>query len=529
LLVVPVLLAFSVLLLIPLSFMDCTGRKKQEYSGDSWDKDGEVELRPWSTRAIVALTSYRFYTGFLNSTWMPYLLAMEGSWLMDERQSLFMGSAKLIYGLSILLNPVFGLLGDQSAAISHWSGRRLFILVGVAVSGLGIYGCMVASHLHSVTWYLIATVLWMLGEAMADVTTETLVPELLPRSQYELSSNIRALNFLIGGLVGYVMLLAFRHFHYSWVYYAYLLLMILCAGLSLVFISAAQSTRPAVRNLDSWSEMLVKAYILPTRVEGGFPRACLCLFIFSLGSAPMFFLLLMLRDIVGVHPQHTLQKHFSIVSIVFLGCAAAASTVGALYSQDATDDESEHETKAGRAGSAADTFSATSGRQQGPQVAVNTWRWPLMVMSTALFGFTCLLIPCTGLFDDAETRLRTFYMVACLLGVSFGSVYSRFQDCTWSLLPTKTDVANLMGFAGMSKLAGVGIGNFAIGMILDAFIMDPSRVSVGGNEHYEFRGYLWMCGFCAFVVGIAAVLVYSVGRMATAGENAEKADLVESS
>merc|ERR1719215_1807749 len=152
----------------------------------------EPKLQTWSKVGILCLTSYRFYTGFLSATWMPYLLAMEGRALLGPKQSFFMGTAKLIYGMSIMMNPMFGLVGDQMALVSHWSGRRLFILVGVAAGGLGIYGCMVAAQIGSVSWYLAAVVLWMLGEAMADVTTETLVPELLPRSQYVVGATLRA-------------------------------------------------------------------------------------------------------------------------------------------------------------------------------------------------------------------------------------------------------------------------------------------------------------------------------------------------
>merc|ERR1719282_903246 len=105
---------------------------------------------------------------------------------------------------------MFGLVGDHTAVMSHWSGRRLFVLLGVGSSSLGIYGCVAAANIGSVWWYLAGVVLWMLGEAMADVTTETLVPELLPRTQYEISSALRSLNFLLGGLAGYGALIIFR-------------------------------------------------------------------------------------------------------------------------------------------------------------------------------------------------------------------------------------------------------------------------------------------------------------------------------
>jgi len=517
LLAVPVAIGFAFLLLILCSFFDCTGRKKEGVSmigqtdeaavsviyDTSSANSPEVELAPWSMQAIAALTSYRFYTGFLNATWMPYLLAMEGHELMEDRQSMFMGITKLIYGCSVLLNPLFGLLGDQSAAISHWSGRRLFILVGVAVSALGIYGCLVASHIHSIPWYLTSTVLWMLGEAMADVTTETLVPELLPRSQYELSSAIRALNFLLGGLAGYAMLIVFRHVHYSWIYYGYLVLMILCAGLSLVFIiSAGAPAQGSGRRSTSVSQMIAKAYIMPTRVQGGFPRACLCMFVFSLGSAPMFFLLLMIRDIVGVYDPPMLQMHFSVISIVFFVCAACASSVGAVAAYLQCSQASSTSASSTDASSSSDCSGAKAESESNPR------RWPLMVFSTAFFAVVCATIPMTGLFRTYSVRVATFYTLAAFFGCSFGSVYARFQDCTWSLIPSGADIANLMGFAAMAKLIGIGIGNFVAGLILDSYTT--------GRDTYEIKGYVVMCFFCATMVGISAVLAWTVGKMATA-------------
>lgn len=506
--IVPVLVGFVVLLLSCFTCLDFSGHGKEEPTmavnlalGASMNAaapepaSAGAELQRWSIKAIMVLTSYRFYTGFLGATWMPYLLAMEGHELTLERQSIFMGSAKLIYGFSILLNPLFGLVGDQVAGVSHWSGRSLFILVGVAVSGLGIYGCLVAAHIQSVAWYLLATVLWMLGEAMADVTTETLVPELLPRSQYEVSSNIRALHFLLGGLAGYVMIIvaSANGWHYSWMYYAYLILMTLCAMLSLLLISTgeAQPARPSANGGKALWTFLAKAYILPTRIEGGFPKACLCLFLFSLGTAPMFFLMLMVRDIIGIYNQDLLQMHFSLISIVFFLCAALASTLGALTS------------------CFCNTRRSTSDAQSSSHA--RSRRWPLVVMSTVLFAFVCAVIPAAGIFKTYGARLTAYYMFAGLFGFSFGSVYARFQDCIWSLLPNGGDIANLMGFAAMSKLAGVGIGNFVAGLILDHFAI---------GDTYEFKGYILMCAFCAVVVGVAAVLAWSVGQTALAAEEA---------
>merc|ERR1719487_2872025 len=123
-----------------------------------------------------------------------------------------------------------------------------------------------------------------------------------------------------------------------------------------------------------------------------------------------------------------------------------------------------------------------------------------------------MAIPCVGLFNELDTRLGVFYAIASFFGFAFGSVYARFQDCTWSLLPSGADIANLMGFAAMAKLAGVGIGNFIAGLILDHYVSQ--------TETYEFRGYIVMCTFCAVVVGAAGGLAWTVGRTALEAEEA---------
>merc|ERR1719310_472280 len=58
-------------------------------------------LQDQSLLAIVAITSYKFYIGFLNTTWVPFLIAREGDRLVAEHQAFFMGIEKLIYGFSL--------------------------------------------------------------------------------------------------------------------------------------------------------------------------------------------------------------------------------------------------------------------------------------------------------------------------------------------------------------------------------------------------------------------------------------------
>merc|ERR1719265_89443 len=91
------------------------------------------------------------------------------------------------------------------------------------------------------------------------------------------------------------------------------------------------------------------------------------------------------------------------------------------------------------------------------------------MLSAALFGTTIAVIPLVHFVAAPGTRTALFYLIAVAFGASFGAVYARFQDLTWSLLPPGVDIANAMGFAATCKLAGVGIGNFIAGVILDYF------------------------------------------------------------
>ena len=79
----------------------------------------------------------------------------------------------------------------------------------------------------------------------------------------------------------------------------------------------------------------------PLASDSDDPRDALEVFVFALGTAPMFFLLLMVRDLVGIHSQamHEIrgaavkviqQKEFSYLSVTFF----VFSVVAAVFSGD---------------------------------------------------------------------------------------------------------------------------------------------------------------------------------------------------
>eukprot|EP00440_Ansanella_granifera_P066559 gb/GFBE01072187.1/.p1 GENE.gb/GFBE01072187.1/~~gb/GFBE01072187.1/.p1 ORF type:complete len:599 (+),score=108.37 gb/GFBE01072187.1/:1-1797(+) len=457
----------------------------------------------WSTLSIAGLTFYRFYSGFSSATWLPYLLAREGEDLWYENQAAFMGCAKLIYGATMLLNPMMGLFGDRAVARSHGLGRRLFVRAGVLCASMGILICMLSDWHHNFYWFMFGILLWRLGETMNDVTVEAVAPELVPASQYPLASAVKASLFLVGGVVGYVLLIIFAEWHYSWLYKAYLFGMLTCA-IPLLMLLDDDTPRRSERWLESrgltYTEYLRKAYIIPAQIPGGFPLACLSVFIFSLGTAPMFFLLLMVRDLVGIHDEVAQQREFSTLSIVFFLSAAVASVFAA------------------RTGRSSDTAEAETDEQREEEEE-RAWKYRgnTLLLSVIVFGLIAISLPFMSFMSTIATKSIYFYVMATVFGLSFGAAFSRFQDCTWQLLPPEVDMATSMGFNVMSRNAGVGIGNFLAGMSLDCFRAGPRDLNLPTWVHpeivrqldltvvaYTATGYYVMCGLSGVTVLVSA-------------------------
>jgi len=470
----------------------------EEYALEGMENARALDAVKWSMFSLIGLTAYRFYTGFLTATWLPYLLAMEGDDLWSNNQAFFMGVAKLIYGVTVLLNPVFGLVGDKAVKLSHGVGRRVYVRLGVITAALGICICLLAANVHAFYPFLFGILVWRLGEALNDVTTEALVPEMVPQEQFQTASAVKAASFLLGGLFGYVMLMILVHVHYSWLYYAYLFGMFVSAipALSLLASDLPLAHTQMRQREDSFVSAMIQAYLKPMRTQGGFPRACLAVFVFSLGTAPMFFLLLIVRDVVGIQRPVALQEHFSGSSILFFVSAAFASVLLGGTTMPRT------------------------------QLVAKVWRLNIAV---GLFGAVCFLIPCIAFLPSVGFRSFVFYLFACVYGCAFGVAFSSFQDVTWQLLPHRCDVANAMGFNVMCRLLGIGVGNFAAGLILDQYYdstyamgqatkmqemiaqrgdsrWDPRLVGV--NTHYRFMGYLVMCGVSGLLVWTAAGLAH---------------------
>lgn len=480
--------------------------------------------QPWSSIGIWMLCFYRLYTGFLAATWLPYVLAMEGQALWPNNQSLFMGIAKLIYGITVLMNPIFGIIGDMLAEICQGAARRLWILLGIVLSAFGIMVCLWAGPRHDFYTYMLGITLWRLGESLNDVTTEAIVPELVPTSQFALASSIKAASFLMGGLLGYMLLFFMADVHYTWCYFAYLGSMFVCAIPSLVLLV---NDSPGIPNPHragrSFARNLSEAYLTPCTFEGGFPQISLAIFVMSCGTAPMFFFLLIIRDLLEIHQEAPLQRDFAVGSVLFFLAAAIATILDVVY------------------GNRAGPSSRGTGESPDPQdmsphsrstkLAENiSWekekirRLRILVVISAVYALVVLCIPLVQLFHSYTGRFAYFYPLIALFGGTFGLGYSRFQDGTWRLLPMNCDMANAMGFNVMARNFGLGVGNFFFGAMLEYFKVahrptamtttTTSHITIqdltGLSQTYTAAGYDFMCAGCMVFNVIAGLIAYRI-------------------
>jgi len=470
-----------------------TGESTSAKIDEPEPQDEDEVPAKWSLLGIVGLCSLRFYTGFLSATWLPYLLAMEGQELFGEKQALFMAMAKLIFGLSILLNPIFGFIGDRAVSLSHGIGRRLFLRAGVTLASLGIFICVLAGRERAFLTFLFGIFVWRLGEALNDVTTEALVPEMIPQEQFEAASAIKAGLTLVGGLFGYVVLIFFSDLTYSWLYYAYPFGMLLCV-LPSIWLLDRERAIPNKKKADeamvekSFQESLYQAYIDPAKYKGGFPSASFAVFLFGLGTSPMFFLLLIVRDLVGIEDPVLAQRQFSWGSICFFLAAAVACAVAAVLDPSK---KSAHR--------------QVEERQQGNTdgEAMKT-RTNFLNIAMICCGTIVTLLPTCSAWQAIENRNNSFMLLSTLFGASFGISFSLFQDLTWKTMPPDGNVACAMGFNVMCRLSGIGLGNCICGIILD-LSYTGGRNSFG-DQVYGIGGYVIMCSlsglmmFCATAV-----------------------------
>lgn len=429
-----------------------------------------------SNALIVVLTLPDFYHGCLLSTFMPYLLAEEGP-RMAGSASLFMGSAKAVFALSVALLPAMGQFSDWWVdATSHAVGRRFALFIGILGCVLGTCGCAVASEVRCIFCYYMSVFLMRLGTDCFNVANEALVLELVPESQFDIASGVKGAMFFIGSVISFVAVICVQ-LPPSWLYYFYTVVALACvlpAAMFLIFnedTASCRASEPAVDE-DSVFRTLQNAYTRPMGYAGCFPGLCIASFVYHVGLAPMFMLLLQLHDIVGMRGHSKIKTEWGYISLVSTALGAVSSIIFALQVQKDKNVLSQAETRT--------------------NILSRLKPWAL---AGSILG---ALIPVIALFGEpgSTVRLVLMYVIGGAMFWCVGVVQALFQEAVWMFLPAGAQLANAMGFLVACHVTGVGVGSLGGGIILQIWAI--------GENSYDVMGYAVLSLAC-LILGLLSV------------------------
>lgn len=488
---------------------------------------------PVSLGALLLITSYRFYTGFLASTWLPFLIARESDRLASTHQGGYMGLCKCIYGVTAAMTPLLGLLSDRIGS-TPVMGRSPFIIVGSLIGCTGVIWCKVASMRMEPYFFLFAIGVWMLGEAIADSTAETAVVDLVPPSQYDLAGSVRSFHFITGigtGLVG-LLVAPYVFTGYTWLYVSYFVLMIVCSMSTSVItiiirhrrqhpaplaqaseepLPNAQETTAACCSSSSSSTgapatteanaprtiaiIILEAYVAPLTYSGHYLQALLAFFVLSCGMAPMYLTLLAVRDLDGVTDPDSQQFYFGAVSLIFFVAAGASSVICTAVSVSMSN-------PADASASSVQAIAETTveapipvksmsevpdppvSEVKVPAVGAKPFkkdkRWLLLMISTLLYAAVCAFLPAVALPASLHHRLMLHCLLSIFLGISFGVAYANIQILTWIMIPEEAELGNALGFVSLTKVMGIGISSIMAGLVLDLFLTPDHKSTITG-------------------------------------------------
>jgi len=176
--------------------------------------------------------------------------------------------------------------------------------------------------------YVVGIFIWRLGEALNDVNQEALIPDMVSEKQFQLASACKSGLSFLGGILGYVLIWLFAFMRFTWIYYAYVLLLFICAAPPLLLCSTDSAPYAGQRQSaqgEHEAGVLTRAYLVPLTYSSSYTRMCLAGLLWNACTAPLYFILLIVRDVVGVTDERALQHDFSVASFSFCLTAALCS------------------------------------------------------------------------------------------------------------------------------------------------------------------------------------------------------------
>lgn len=333
----------------------------------------------------------------------------------------------------------------------------------------------------------LAMALWRVGDVLMEVSTDVLVPEMIREEQYQQAASVRTSVFFAGCAFGCVFLHLFADAG-AWAMYVLLFLVLLGASIPALKLLNADYPRAFTdqeksqhRLAFSW-HAFKESFMVPMSYEGGFPCSCVAALAFSLGTCPLFFQLLIVRDIGGVNIDSEQDVFSFVVALVFFLCAiAGASSCGAVR-----------------------------------ELPLEVPKHLMLQVLCAGVGISSFLIPCCGLMHKKNLNVIFLTLNTCFYGFCFGGACSRFQDVTWKLLPPTAKWANAMGVQLMFRHVGIAIGCFIGGCVLSFFTIgradlnDPAYLQ---NGFIGLDGYFSIAGLCVAAILFCAKLMLEAQQL----------------
>jgi MFS family permease len=401
-------------------------------------------------------------------------------------QAAFMSVCKFIFGVTIAATPLLGALNDRTRL--RFGRRRAWFFGGAVLIILGICCTALASVWRNSGMFFVSLTIWLFGEAACDSSTEALVPDLVSREDYSTAGGYKSGLFSLGGIFGYLCIIAFGfalRLPFYWMYLAFLFCILLTAPF--VFKYTAPTETEVVQLETEASEetpmlqTLWNSYIYPLQGPDSlnFCKALVASSFYCAGASSILFILLVCRDIIRPTTSEGVQLHFACVSLIF--CFFAL--IGAFFAQYIED-------------------------------SITRLRYGKIIGT--LYGASELLIPACAHFSSPTLPL---YVVSAFKGVLYGSILSCFFSLQWDCLPAKLKepdssghdhVAVAMGVAQVGRSLGAGIGNAIFGLILQFSFSDASLEANAEVFHYPLSSYYAMFSAAAISTWIGTILLQTI-------------------
>eukprot|EP00392_Amoebophrya_sp_AT5.2_P016368 g16629.t1 len=142
------------------------------------------------------------YFGLLISTYVAFTIPLEAMRMAPTWQSGFIIIERMIYGVTHLAAPIFGVISDNTE--HPWGKRRPVLAAGAAATVASISAMLMASSNLWVTPYLIAVVFSMIAKNLIISVTGSFLADVVPKSLTSTASSLVMIQITTGCLLGFL-------------------------------------------------------------------------------------------------------------------------------------------------------------------------------------------------------------------------------------------------------------------------------------------------------------------------------------